>query len=54
MELLLNSPVMAADRLSALVWVIGIWNLEFVWDLVLGAWIFSQPSAQPSLKIRID
>jgi hypothetical protein len=22
------------------VWVIGIWNLEFVWNLVLGIWIF--------------
>jgi hypothetical protein len=22
------------------VWVIGIWNLEFIWNLVLGIWDF--------------
>jgi hypothetical protein len=25
----------------AFVWVIGIWNLGFIWNLVLGAWNFS-------------
>ena len=54
MELLPYFPVVAAVRLSAFVWVIGIWDLEFVWDLVLGAWNFSLTSAQPSLRIRID
>jgi hypothetical protein len=34
----------------AVVWVIGIWNLEFVWDLVLGAWNFSFTRTQPALK----
>jgi hypothetical protein len=29
----------------AIVWVIGIWDLEFVWDLVLGAWNFSLTSS---------
>jgi hypothetical protein len=43
----------AADRLSAFVWVIGIWNLEFVWYLVLGAWNFSLTRAQLPLKTRI-
>ena len=33
------------------VWVIGIWNLEFVWDLVLGAWNFSFTSIRPRKKL---
>jgi hypothetical protein len=33
----------------AVVWVIGIWNLELIWDLVLGAWNFNLMRAEPSL-----
>jgi len=30
------------------VWVIGIWNLEFIWNLVLGIWDFVHRVGQGS------
>jgi hypothetical protein len=33
------------------VWVIGIWNLEFVCDLVLGVWNFPFARSIPFLPV---
>jgi hypothetical protein len=46
-------PEKAPDQLSALVWVIGIWNLEFVWNLVLDAWYFNLASIRPCPENRL-
>ena len=37
--------------LQALVWDIGIWDLEFIWDLVLGIWDFNLTVCSPANTI---
>jgi hypothetical protein len=36
-----NGALKVRSRITIFVWVIGIWNLEFIWNLVLGAWNFN-------------
>jgi hypothetical protein len=43
-------PKWAQDQLSALVWGMGMWNLELIWDLLLVAWNFSLTSVLLCLR----